>query len=276
MSTRKATVEGRFYPSTKSRIFDQIREIEKSGRYPEPDISPRTVYGAVLPHAGHIYSGYQTIPFFQLIKRHRLYPDTFVIIHPNHSGYGAPLALDDAEFWSNSIGEVPIDLEFARAMDIPFDHRAHAREHSAEVIVPFIQYFCEELPFSIVPVCMLDQSYKSASAVASSVIRAAKKTNRRIMVLASCDFSHYLPPAEGKKYDQLVLDQILERNAPGVEQAVARNRLSICGYGPIMSLMEYARSKTPGYRIDILARGHSGEIAPSMEVVDYISLMAYK
>ena len=96
------------------------------------------------------------------------------------------------------------------------------------------------------------------------------------MLLASCDFSHYLPPAEGKKYDQLVLDQIMERNAPGVEQAVVRNRLSICGYGPIMSLMEYARSKTPGYRIDILARGHSGEIAPSMEVVDYISLMAYK
>jgi AmmeMemoRadiSam system protein B len=276
MNTRKASVEGRFYPSTKSRIFDQIMEIEKSGRYPEPDVSPRTVYGAVLPHAGHIYSGYQTIPFFQLIRRHRLFPDTYVIIHPNHSGQGAPLAIDDAEFWSNSIGEVPVDLEFARAMGLAFDHRAHVREHSAEVIIPFIQYFGEGFPFSIVPVCMLDQSYLSASLVAASMIRAAKKTGRNIMVLASCDFSHFLPPAEGKKQDQLVLDKILERDAPGIEHVVQKNRISICGYGPIMSLMEYARLKTPKYRIDILARGHSGEISPSMEVVDYVSLLAYR
>ena len=276
MSIRKASVEGRFYPSTKSRIFDQIKEIEKSGRYPEPDLSPRAVYGAVLPHAGHIYSGYQTIPFFQLIERHRLFADTYVILHPNHTGHGAPLAIDDADFWSNSIGDVPVDKEFARAMDVTFDNRPHAREHSAEVIVPFIQYFCEEVPFSIVPVSMLDQSHKNASLIADRMIRAEKKTGRKIMVLASCDFSHYLPPEEGKKIDQLILDQILERNAPGVEQAVIGNRASICGYGPIMSLMEYARSKTPKYRIDILARGHSGEIIPSMEVVDYISLMAYK
>jgi AmmeMemoRadiSam system protein B len=96
------------------------------------------------------------------------------------------------------------------------------------------------------------------------------------MVLASSDFSHYLPPAEGKKYDQLILDQILERNAPGVEHAVIKNRLSICGYGPIMSLMEYASCMEPGYQIGMLARGHSGETVPSMEVVDYVSLMAYK
>lgn len=276
MNTRKASVEGRFYPSTKSRIFDQIKEIEKSGRYPEPDLSPRAVYGAVLPHAGHIYSGYQTIPFFQLIERHRLYADTYVILHPNHSGHGAPLAIDDADFWSNSIGDVPVDKEFARAMDVTFDNRAHVREHSAEVIVPFIQYFSEQVPFSIVPVSMLDQSHKSASLVADRMIRAEKKTGRNIMVLASCDFSHYLPPEEGKKIDQLILDQILDRNAPGVEKAVIGNRATICGYGPIMSLMEYARLKSPKYRIDILARGHSGEIIPSAEVVDYISLMAYK
>ena len=81
MRIRSAAVEGRFYPSTKSRIFDQIMDIEQSGRYPDPAISPSQVFGAVLPHAGHIYSGYQTIPFFQLIRRHRIFPDTFVIVH---------------------------------------------------------------------------------------------------------------------------------------------------------------------------------------------------
>ena len=143
MRTRSAAVEGRFYPSTKSRIFDQIMDIEQSGRYPEPELSPGQVFGAVLPHAGHIYSGYQTIPFFQLIRRHRLYPDTFVIVHPNHYGQGPALAVDQSELWTNSIGEVPVDTELAGAMKLPFDHRAHVREHSAEVIIPNLDWILE-------------------------------------------------------------------------------------------------------------------------------------
>ena len=276
MRTRSAAVEGRFYPSTKSRIFDQIMDIEQSGRYPEPDLSPDKVFGAVLPHAGHIYSGYQTIPFFQLIRRHSLYPETFIIVHPNHSGHGKPLAIDESEQWSNSIGEVPVDTELAKAMELPYDNRAHEREHSAEVIIPFLQYFLSDHPFSIVPVCMMEQTHKNASLVAKRVSRAATKTGRKIMLIASCDFSHFLPPSEGSEKDQLILDHILERNAPGVERAVIENRVSVCGYGPIMSLMEYARSQSSDYKIEILARGHSGEVSPSPEVVDYISLIAYK
>lgn len=276
MRKRSAAVEGRFYPSTKSRIFDQIMEIDHSGRYPEPDLSPDRVYGAVLPHAGHIYSGYQTIPFFQLIRRHRLFPETFVIVHPNHSGHGKPLSIDEAEVWSNSIGDVAVDTKLAAAMKLPKDKRAHAMEHSAEVLIPFMQYFLSDHLFSIVPICMMDQTHKSATFVSEQIARAVKKTGRKIMVIASCDFSHFLSASEGSKKDQLVLDQILERNAPGVERVVIENRVSVCGYGPIMSLMEYARSQSPDYDIKILARGHSGEVSPSPEVVDYISMITYK
>lgn len=251
-------------------------EIEQSGRYPEPELSPKRVFGAVLPHAGHIYSGYQTIPFFQLIRRHRIFPETFVIVHPNHTGQGSPIAIDESEVWSNSIGEVPVDTELAGSMGLPFDHRAHAREHAAEVILPFIQYFLADHPFSIVPISMLAQTHENASIIAKRVLKAARKTDRKIMLIASCDFSHFLPASEGRKMDQMVLDHILQKDAPGVEQAVMQNRISVCGYGPIMVLMEYARSKSPDYRIELLARGHSGEISPSPEVVDYISLITYR
>lgn len=251
-------------------------EIEQSGRYPEPDLSPNKVFGAVLPHAGHLYSGYQTIPFFQLIRRHRFFPETFVIVHPNHSGHGLPLSIDDSIVWANSIGEVPVDTEFSAAMELPIDERAHTREHSAEVIIPFIQYFLSDHPFSIVPVSMTDQSHKSAATVAERIIRGVAKTGRKIMVIASCDFSHFLPPAEGWERDQLILDEILSRNAPGIEHSVRENSISVCGYGPVMSLMEYTQSRSTDYKIEILARGNSGEVSPAPEVVNYISLMFYK
>ena len=119
MKTRDAVVEGRFYPGTKNRIFSQIREMERLNRYPEEKLSPDRIIGAVLPHAGHIYSGYQTIPFFQMINRMGIFPETFVIVHPNHSGYGSDLAIDDADRWSNSIGTVPIDRQFADALEFP-------------------------------------------------------------------------------------------------------------------------------------------------------------
>ena len=276
MRTRSAAVEGRFYPSTKSRIFDQIMEIEQSGRYPEPEFSPERIFGAVLPHAGHIYSGYQTIPFFQLLRRHRLFPDTFVILHPNHTGHGPAVAIDESELWSNSIGEVPVDIDLARAMKLSFDSRAHVREHSAEVIIPFIQYFLSDHAFSIVPVCMLEQSYSMAGHISKRLIKAVKKTGRRIMLLASCDFSHFLTPAEGAHMDQIVIDHILQGNAAEVERVVHENRISVCGYGPIMALMEYSRSQSSTYLTEILARGHSGEVSPSPEVVDYVSLITYQ
>jgi AmmeMemoRadiSam system protein B len=276
MKTRAAAVEGRFYPSTKSRIFEQIREIEKEDRFRYSGLEPKSLFGVVLPHAGHIYSGYQTIPFFQMLKKLEIYPDTFIIIHPNHSGIGSPLAIDDSDVWRNAAGDVKLDRVFAEAMDLPFDRLAQSREHSAEVIIPFLQYFYPEHPFSIVPVCMLDQSFERASLVARQIREAVIQTGRRIMLIASCDFSHFLSPEEGASKDQLVLDKILVRDAAGVEKVIKQKHISVCGYGPIMTLMEYARSLYPEYGIEILARGHSGEVIPSREVVNYISMIMYQ
>ncbi len=50
----------------------------------------------------------------------------------------------------------------------------------------------------------------------------------------------------------------------------------MCGYGPIMTLMEYAGGSNSDYKVEILARGHSGEVVPSHEVVDYISMILYQ
>jgi AmmeMemoRadiSam system protein B len=73
-----------------------------------------------------------------------------------------------------------------------------------------------------------------------------------------------------------VLDKILDKDSPGMEQVVKQNKVSVCGYGPIMSLMEYSKNLQPDYGIEILARGHSGEVIPSREVVNYISMIMYQ
>ncbi|MDX2430939.1 MAG: AmmeMemoRadiSam system protein B [Bacteroides sp.] len=276
MKKRSPAVEGRFYPSTKKKILAQIELIDKEARYPAESLEITRILGAILPHAGHIYSGHQTIPFFKLLTRLKVLPDTFVIIHPNHRGMGAPIAIDDSDIWLNAIGELPTNHRFAEAMELPFDHLAHLEEHSAEVIIPFIQYYIPEHPFSLVAVCMRDQSNESARLVSQSILKAKRKSGQNIMVLASCDFSHFMPPDTGQRLDQYVVDQILAGSSQGVENTVREHNVSVCGYGPIMALMEYARAMDPDYLIKVLARGHSGEVFHSPEVVDYISMLFYQ
>lgn len=276
MKKRAPYVQGRFYPGSRAKILAQIERIDEEARYAHEIMDIHQIFGAVLPHAGHIYSGHQTVPFFKMLKDQDNRPDTFIIIHPNHSGIGSALAIEDSDVWVNAIGEVPVNRDFARAMELNFDQRAHSGEHSAEVIVPFIQFYLQDHPFNIVAVCMRDQSHESALQVAHSIRKAEIHTGQNIMVLASCDFSHFLPPSVGKKQDQYMVDEILARNAPGLEQAAKKYRLSVCGYGPIMALMNYSMRKDQDYKIKVLARGHSGEVSPSSEVVDYISMIMYR
>ena len=275
MKTRVARQEGRFYPGSREGILRQIRTIEESARYPVPDLKPTRIFGAVLPHAGHMYSGYQTIPFFQVIREMEILPETIVILHPNHSGSGHPLEVDEADFWVNSLGRVPADMEFAASLDLPFADTGLIREHSAEVILPFIQYYLPAGKWSIVALCMRDQRHDLAAQTAKKIHDSARELKRKVLVIASCDFSHFLTSGEGARKDQLMIDEIMAHRSQGVEKMVRTHRLSVCGYGPVMTLMNFASLQDPDYSVRILARGHSGEVHPSTEVVDYISIMLY-
>jgi AmmeMemoRadiSam system protein B len=43
-----------------------------------------------------------------------------------------------------------------------------------------------------------------------------------------------------------------------------------------MTLMEYAKLATKQPKAEILKIGHSGEVMPSNEVVDYVSILFYE
>lgn len=272
---REAAVEGRFYPSGKDPVFQQISEIERKARYPDFDGQYRQTIGAVVPHAGHVYSGYQTVPFFRLLRQRGENPETFVILHPNHTGTGPDIALDPHDSWKNSAGIVSLDQELGDVLGYPRDAGAHRNEHSAEVILPFVQYYFDDHPFRILPICMKRQTSEQASELAKKLFQAQQQHHRNIMVIASSDFSHFVSPGKGFQYDQMVLDQVESKDTDALEDTVVTNNISVCGYGPIMTLMNYAGLVSKDYRTTILARGHSGEVYPSREVVDYISVLFY-
>jgi MEMO1 family protein len=272
---RNASFQGRFYPGTKSTIFQLIEEIEQRERYHIPsDLQGRGI-GAVLPHAAHMYSGYQTVPFFKYLVHTGIVPETFVILNPNHSGNGPHVARDPNEIWRNAAGDVLQDTILSELLPYPENTDAQRNEHSAEVIVPFIQYYFRDQGVKILPLCIRDQTSSTARKLADDLYRAVSETKRNIIIIASSDFSHFLTPELGHKKDQLVLDRIYSKDIEGLEKTVKENHVSVCGYGPVMTLMAYAEMVAGDYRSVVLARGHSGDVFPSREVVDYISLLFY-
>ena len=274
-SVREPAVAGRFYPENKTelkRLIDKIYLAEKSKI--DLSLADKDIYGAVVPHAGYMFSAYQAVHFFDILRNQRTKYDTFVIINPNHSGYGEAIALESHQYWQTPFGLVEADKEFSDRLGFPISDIAHKNEHSGEVMLPLLQYFID-YDFQIVPITLSDQTVENAKLLAKKIWELEQKLNRKICVIASSDFSHFLSPDKGKQLDQLVLDQIQKKDVIEIYNVVKENKISVCGFGPIMSLMEYSNLHNKDYNSKILARGHSGQIVPSSEVVDYISILFY-
>lgn len=274
--TRRATVAGKFYPGTESTLTAQISEIHTE-EIPKinRELAKKKIIGCVVPHAGYIYSGYEAIHFFDIISNSDEKYDTFVIVNPNHTGMGAALALDENDYWETPLGSVPLDRELMEQLGIPESSMAHQYEHSAEVMVPFLQHFLD-YPFSIVPISITHQTYENARSLAEKIFEANRSLKKKILIIASSDFSHYVHPKEGERKDDLVIDQIMKGDSGQVYRVVQEHRVSVCGYGPIMTLMEYAKLVAGKPVAEVIRRGCSGDVMPSSEVVDYVTILFYQ
>ncbi len=270
---RPAAVKGMFYPGSMQEILMIIEKAleGEAENIDAHDFSGR-ISGGVVPHAGMVFCVRQAVHFFEHCRRAGLTPDTVVIIHPNHQGTGPGISTDGHEAWEAPKGAVPVDNELAVLMNLDVSVQAQAGEHSAEVMLPYLQYFFHH-PFKILSVNMQAQDASHAEGLAKKLHDAEKKLGRDIVVVASSDFSHFLTPERSKELDDKVLDAILKKDAARVEEVVRQYRVSVCGYGPVMALMNYAALKYPDYKVHLLRRGHSGEVRPSKEVVNYVSLL---
>jgi AmmeMemoRadiSam system protein B len=267
MKRREEFVSGKFYPKEKDKLIDLI---EKFIALESPKENNDKIIGGIVPHAGYEFSGPHAIHFFNTLKNQNI--DTVIIINPSHTGYGSPISLDSNEVWSSPLGEVKLDLEFQNELELEYSENAHKYEHSGEVMIPFLKYFINS-DFKIVPITMRVQNYKNAKYLARKIYEGSKKLKKKIVVVASSDFSHYVKKETGLQLDQFAIDKILNFDSLGVENVVIKHNLSICGYGPIMTLLEYSKLVDNDSEIELLRRGDSSERYPMEEVVDYITFV---
>ncbi len=231
----------------------------------------REIKGAIVPHAGYMYSGpIAAHSYYKIVEDG--FPETFVILCPNHTGLGSGVSISSDKQWKTPLGNVNVDTEFtnylfenSNIMDL--DNLAHLKEHSCEVQLPFLQYFNED--FKVVPISMGLQDINTAKDVAEAINNAKNELDKDIIVLASTDFTHYQSQDIASKQDYSLLDSISNFDVSGMYSKIQEHNITICGYGPVAATLIFAKSNNAN-NSQFLKYATSGDITK-----DYAAVVGY-
>ena len=279
---RYPSVAGAFYDSRPSSLRTQIERSFKHrlGHGSVPKLAKggkREIKGAVVPHAGYVYSGPVASHVYGALAEDG-FPRTFVILGPNHHGSGSGVAITKHDF-EMPMGIVKVNQELASQIMqdlVDDDIFAHRQEHSIEVQLPFLQYFTTD--FDFVPISMWMQEHDDAIRVGKIVGNAIQ--GKDVVVLASSDFTHcglsYGCPvpagmSAGKfaeENDRHAIEKILALDTKQLDQARRKRRMTVCGYGPITAMIQ-ASIINGAKRAELLKYATSYDIQPAESAVGY-------
>ena len=243
MYIRPPAVAGTFYEGSADRLTRQVDACFAAN--PEPPARKERFLGAVVPHAGLMYSGHVAAAFYGMAEL----PKRFVILCPNHTGAGHFAAINREGAWRTPLGEAAIDTPLADALMaktplLAVDVRAHAREHSLEVQLPFLQRLLGS-GFTFVPICLGAHRYDYAEEIGRAIAEVLRE-EQDVAILASSDLNHYEDQGSTLRKDQLAIDQVLARNPRELWRVVEEFDVSMCGFIPTTTMLVAANELGAG------------------------------
>lgn len=270
---RPPAVAGAFYEGEGAALARQVEgcftDARGPGRLPTRQRSSgRRIMAAVVPHAGFVYSGPIAAHAYQLVASDRP-PESVLVLGVDHHGASLGASLSRRP-WLTPLGPTPVDTDLVSALQHPpieIDEEAHRGEHSIEVQLPFLEYVLPHPRF--VPLEVGYGPFEFLEEVAN-VVRPAIQ-DRDVLLIASTDFSHYVPPATAERLDRMAIDQILARDPRGLYDTVRRNDISMCGIAPTTVLLSALQGRD--VRPRLLRWGHSGEVEKMRDVVGYAAIV---
>ncbi len=235
---RRPAVAGRFYPAKPDvleRQLDHYLAAESAAGHKD-----ETIIGCMVPHAGYMYSGPVAGAVFQRLPARAAY----IILCPNHTGRGVPLAIMLKGEWLTPLGTASINPDLAANLLhschlLEEDSRAHEDEHAIEVQLPFLQRHVGS--FTFVPIAVGVSRFAALESLGHGIAVALKKSGSPVMIVASSDMNHYEPDDITRVKDRKAIDQILALDPAGLYDVIRKEDISMCGYGPAVAMLTAAK-----------------------------------
>jgi MEMO1 family protein len=273
---RQPAVAGRFYPGNAQRLRAEVetlitRRATAARQAEEPEIA---AIGCVVPHAGYVYSGGVAGSVYRRLKL----PQRCVILCPNHTGNGEPLAIMSEGAWHTPLGDLAIDAEVAGALKaatplLMEDSEAHRYEHALEVQLPFLQVLKPGLHF--VPIAVGTGNFDVLSTLGEAIGETLRTGSEPTLIIASSDMNHYENDEVTRVKDRRAIDQVLALDPRGLYDTVREGQISMCGYGPATIMLTAAR-KLGATKAKLIAYATSGDVSGDRDmVVGYAGIAVY-
>jgi MEMO1 family protein len=268
-SLRQPAVAGHFYPDVRRTLE---RDLDTYLAVGSPELRYSNAIGCLAPHAGYMYSGHVAGAVYG-----RLPPQPcYIVLGPNHRGYGEPLALMSTGAWLTPLGEVPLDTSLARSVQercplLTEDAHAHSSEHSLEVQIPFLQRSAGD--FTLVPIALGTDDFEILETLGHAMASAARASSRPAFIVASSDMNHYEPDGITRIKDRKAIDRVLELDPAGLYETVFRERISMCGFAAAVAMLVAARDLGAG-RAELVKYATSADAGgPRDAVVGYAGIV---
>ena len=263
---RSSIASGSFYPGNKEELESVLKTLMED--CPER----QKALGVISPHAGYVYSGRVMGSVFSRIE----IPGTVIILAPNHTGRGKPFSIWPEGLWRTPLGDTSIDEELVNEILntcelIEIDKTAHDNEHSAEVILPFLQYKNPQV--KIVVIVVRSGNFENLSIVGKSIGNILKKTRPDTLVVASSDMTHYESQQSADEKDKSAIAEIVALREEGLYRVVRELDISMCGVSPVISMIVCSKERDAA-KAELIKYETSGDTTGDYkQVVGYAGLI---
>jgi hypothetical protein len=268
---RLPAVAGRFYSADRAALEQQVDSLLSPADAPN-DLPPRRAIACLVPHAGYMYSGHVAGAVYARLDL----PKQFILIGPRHYPRGAQMAILSEGAWRTPLGDAQLDSQLAAALcencaPLREDAVAHESEHALEVQLPFLQRRVRD--FRFVPIAIGNVRYTELELLGRAVAKVVAASAQPVLIVASSDMNHYESDAITRAKDRMALDRILALDPHGLADVVAREKISMCGVGPAVSVLIAAR-ELGASEAELVRYATSGDINGEREqVVGYAGVL---
>ena len=258
-TVREPAVAGRFYPSQAATLRADIQSYLSPPRKKIPAI------GCIAPHAGYVYSGAVAGAVFSALD----IPQHCLVLCPNHTGLGHPLAIMSSGKWRSPLGEISIDADLAGRLVRAFpalteDSTAHRAEHAVEVELPFLQTLKSDVSF--VPIALGTSRFILLEQLGMAIATVIQDFGRPILIVASSDMNHYEDDRTTRVKDSKAIEKILAIDPAGLYETVMNESISMCGFGPAVAMLTAARQRG-AKKAELIQYATSGDVSGDRELV---------
>jgi AmmeMemoRadiSam system protein B/AmmeMemoRadiSam system protein A len=273
LPVKEPSVAGAFYSADRETLKKNVGAYLKKA--PNQPTEGRLL-ALISPHAGYVFSGQVAAHGFRQLEGKDI--DTVILLGQSHyESYKGASVYTKGRF-RTPLGDVRVDSRLASSLinksaGVDFIKKAYDKEHSLEVQLPFLQSVLGD--FKIVPVLISMPDNKMFQHLSEKISEELRK-NKKAIVVASTDLSHYHDYQTAVEMDMKIIDAIQKLSLTEPQKLMAGRQAEMCGGWAVLLSIDSV-IKAGANQAVLYNYANSGDVSNDKQrVVGYASMGIHK